>query len=150
MRTSRLRTLLAGLLLGVLAGLLVARLRRSRLSGTDSHAGEPAPEDGPRGPSASGQVPDIPVRVASRERSGTPADRGAAPAYGLDLEKLRESADLEPTVEYLTYVQSQRGDSTHLLFVRHNDLDAMAELEGQTVEGFLERLDQLGVVVSRN
>lgn len=110
---------------------LVKRARRSR-----------SPElftDGP-----------LPPVAPPRERHGDPHDRGTAPVYGLDLERLRGAGGLEPVVQYLTYIQSQRGDGSHLLFVRYDDLDAMASLDGAPTPAFLDRLDQLGVVVSNN
>lgn len=85
-----------------------------------------------------------------RRRTGTPADRGKAASYGLKLDLLRNQEGLEPVVQYLTFIQRRRGDESHLLFVRYDDLDAMAAIDGQDVSSFLQRLDQLGVVVSNN
>lgn len=95
------------------------------------------------------EEPSPPVPLPT-ERTGTATDRGHRMAYGLDVERLRGAQGFEPVVEYLTYIQSQRGDESHLLFVRYDDLDVMARREGQQVTSFLERLDQLGVVVSNN
>lgn len=72
------------------------------------------------------------------------------PSYAIDVERLRQTESFEPAVEYLTYIQSRRGESSHLLFVRHEDLDAIAALEGERLETFLERLQHLGVVISKN
>lgn len=83
-------------------------------------------------------------------RDGTPEDRGRGGVYRFDVERLRASGELDPVVQYLTYIQSRRGESSHLLFVRYEDIDAMAGLEGQPLDDFLGRLDQLGVVVSNN
>lgn len=83
-------------------------------------------------------------------RRGTPDDRGRMPAYALDVERIRSRDGMEPVVQYLTFIQSQRGDDSSLLFVRYEDIDAMAALEGTETGDFLERLDQLGVVVSNN
>lgn len=94
---------------------------------------------------ASPPPPPIP-----RRRTGAPTDRGRSPAVGLDVERLKQLQRFEPVVEYLTYLQSQRGDQDHLLFVRHADLDELAALEGMPLPSFLDRLDQLGVVVSTN
>lgn len=88
--------------------------------------------------------------VAPRSRSGTPDERGQADRYGLDVDRLRTAPGFEPVVQYLTYIQSKRDDESHLLFVRYDDLDAMAEIDGAPTPSFLERLDQLGVVVSNN
>ena len=67
----------------------------------------------------------------------------------MDLERAR-AHHVEPVVEFLTYVQSRRGEDSHLMFVRIDDLDAMAEAADEPVDDFLDRLDQLGVVVSHN
>ncbi len=71
-------------------------------------------------------------------------------SYAIDIERLRQTETFEPAVEYLTYIQSRRGESSHLLFVRHEDLDVIATLEGERLETFLERLQHLGVVISKN
>lgn len=91
-----------------------------------------------------------PVIPAPSERPGDASSRGHATAYALDVEQLRGDRHLEPVVEYLTYIQSQRGDESHILFVRYDDLDLLARRQGEQVTTFLERLDQLGVVVSNN
>jgi hypothetical protein len=83
-------------------------------------------------------------------RDGDESDRGRRRVIGLDLGRLAESEDLAPAVEYLTAIQTMRGDGGSLLFVRGDDLDAMAEQDGRPVPEFLDRLDQLGVVVSSN
>ena len=92
----------------------------------------------------------LPPVAPPRDRLGHPNDRGHAHTYGLDVERLRDENGFEPVVQYLTYIQSQRDDGSHLLFVRYDDLDAMASIDGQPTPTFLERLDQLGVVVSNN
>lgn len=84
------------------------------------------------------------------ERAGVPQDRGRSGAVGLDVAALRSASGHEPVVQFLSYIQSRRGGDGHLLFVRDSDLDAMAAREGLPVETFLERMDQLGVVVSTN
>ena len=90
------------------------------------------------------------VESNSTPRRGSPKDRGRTAAYALDVDRLRARDELEPVVQYLTFIQSQRGEESHLLFIRYEDIDAMAALEGNSVPTFLERLDQLGVVVSNN
>lgn len=83
-------------------------------------------------------------------RTGAPDDRGRRPALGLNVTALRDAQGFEPVVQYLTYIQGKRGDDGHLLFVRYDDLDTLAGREGVPVDAFLERLEQLGVVVSNN
>ena len=85
----------------------------------------------------------------TRPRQGGPGDRGAGGTVRMDLARAR-AAHVEPVVEFLTYVQQRRGDREHLLFVRSDDLDAMAAASDEPVDDFLARLDQLGVVVSHN
>ncbi|MDP8928747.1 MAG: hypothetical protein M3O70_09275, partial [Actinomycetota bacterium] len=84
------------------------------------------------------------VEGNQQRRRGTPQDRGQVRSYAVDVERLRQTEAFEPAVEYLTYIQSRRGESSHLLFVRHEDLDAIAALEGERLETFLERLQHLG------
>lgn len=94
--------------------------------------------------------PDGVVESGDRPRSGTVRDRGKG-GYAIDVERLRDASDgIEPAVEYLTYIQTRRGTSEHLLFVRDDDIDAIAALEGEEPTDFLERLQKLGVVISTN
>lgn len=90
--------------------------------------------------------PPATVRVV---RTGDPSGRGLGDTIAMDLERAR-AHHVEPVVEFLTYVQSRRGQQSHLLFVRIDDIDAMAEAADEPVDDFLDRLDQLGVVVSHN
>jgi hypothetical protein len=92
--------------------------------------------------------PATPLALPARD-GGAPSDRGSGTAVQFDLAEARRH-HLEPVVEYLTYLQQQRGDGSHLLFVRYADLDALAAQDGTPVAEFLSRLDQLGVVVSQN
>lgn len=87
---------------------------------------------------------------ADRDRDGEPTDRGRVSAIGVDLPRLQQHGEFTPVVEYLTAIQSMRGEQSSLMFVRGDDLDAMAEKDGRPVPEFLDRLDQLGVVVSNN
>lgn len=131
------RTVLAAALIGA-AAVVVARALVSRRARHDPRVFD------------DGRVPSV---APTRARRGRPEDRGRVDTIALDLERLRTSgaSGLEPVVEYLTYIQSQRGeDAGHLTFVRYDDLDAMADLDGVDTPAFLERLDQLGVVVSNN
>ncbi len=95
-------------------------------------------------------APDGVVESRDNRRSGSPGDRGRVRRIGIDVEGLRQTEQFEPAVEYLTYIQSRRGVSEHLLFVRNEDLEAIAALEGQQTDAFIERLQHLGVVVSNN
>lgn len=94
--------------------------------------------------------PDGVVDSLRTQRTGSIADRGKG-GLAIDVERLRSTeGDFEPAVEYLTYIQSRRGVEEHLLFVRQDDIDAIAALEGQETDAFLERLQHLGVVISNN
>lgn len=96
-------------------------------------------------------VAEIPEGVdVDAPRTGDESDRGQRSKVGLDMEKLRDTSGFEPVVQYLTYVQSRRGDESHLLFVRDSDLNQIAGLSGGDVDMFVERLDRLGVLVSNN
>ena len=120
-----------------LAGAAVA-VGLAALAASAGRRRQPAP-----GPAAA-------VDSGGQRRRGSPQDRGQVRSYAIDVERLRQTEAFEPAVEYLTYIQSRRGETSHLLFVRHEDLDAIAALEGERVETFLERLQHLGVVISRN
>lgn len=85
-----------------------------------------------------------------RSRDRASEDRSRTAAIRVDLSQLRDHGEFTPVVEYLTAIQTLRGDGSSLMFVRGDDLDRMAEREGRPVPEFLERLDQLGVVVSSN
>ncbi len=89
-------------------------------------------------------------RSGDRRRGGDRADRGRRRVIGLDLDGLAGREGFAPVVEYLTAIQTMRDDGGSLLFVRDDDIDAMAERDGRPVPEFLDRLDQLGVVVSSN
>lgn len=91
------------------------------------------------------------------ERRSTPDPEALMKAVepgrvGLDLERLRNlpSASYQPLVEYLTYIQTQRGEDRSLVFVRERDIDSLAELTGESKEKFVEEFQQLGVLLSMN
>ena len=77
---------------------------------------------------------------------------GSASRIGLDLERLKElkSANFKPLMEYLGYIQVQRGGNETLLFVRMKDLDELADLAGQSREEFVKQFKKLGVLLSMN
>jgi len=141
-RTSRrtVRWALAGA--GAVALCAVVIVRRSRRTAADA----PIVDAEPASAAPSGVV----ASDRAERRRGTQHDRGRMPAYALDVERIRSREGMEPVVQYLTFIQSQRGDDSTLLFVRYEDIDAMAAIEGSDTGDFLERLDQLGVVVSNN
>lgn len=99
-----------------------------------------------------GSPPVLPLQPPTMQpgmRRGSAADRGLGDTIAMDLQRARAHR-VEPVVEFLTYVQSRRGETSHLMFVRMDDLDAMAEAANEPVDDFLDRLDRLGVVVSHN
>lgn len=72
---------------------------------------------------------------------------------GLDVGRLKEleSNNYKPLVQYLTAIQVKRGEMGEtLLFVRQRDLDALAELSGDSPEGFKEQFRELGILMSMN
>lgn len=129
------RTILAAAALTAAGGFALRAVARRRASAD----GAPAPP-----------VPAIGLDPGPRP--GSPEQRGRTSSIALDVDRLRTTGEgsLEPVVQYLTYIQSERDEQGHLMFVRYADLDAMAELEGTSTPDFLDRLDQLGVVVSNN
>lgn len=140
----RARTLVASLIVaGAVA--LARRLVRSATAGPT--ADDPPPSNlSPASAPSPAPRPSPTVRVVRR---GSMSDRGRGEPIAIDLERAR-AHHVEPVVEFLTYVQSRRGDRSHLLFVRMDDLDAMAASANEPVDDFLDRLDRLGVVVSHN
>ena len=72
---------------------------------------------------------------------------------GLDVGRLKEleSSNYKPLVQYLTAIQVKRGEMGEtLLFVRQRDLEALAELSGDSPEGFKEQFRELGILMSMN
>lgn len=71
---------------------------------------------------------------------------------GLDLAKLRglQSPSYKPLMEYLNYIQVQRGASESLLFVRFRDLDELADLAGRSRDQLTHEFKKLGVLLSMN
>ncbi len=125
---------------------LVAAALGAVAAGVRRRAGSPATASPWLAPTDT--VPEAPLPLAT-QRHGSRADRGLASSVRMDLSRAREQ-DLDPVVEFLTFVQQQRGDTSHLLFVRYDDLDVLAEQQGEPVSEFVSRLDHLGVVVSNN
>lgn len=137
----RVRTLVGPLLL---VGAVAAARRRSRADGDDLWVPRPDVE-----PLRTAVPAAVGAADTTRSRPGSPRDRGAGTSVRMDLDRAR-AQQVEPVVEFLTYLQQRRGDGGHLLFVRHDDLDAMAASADEPVDAFLSRLDHLGVVVSHN
>jgi|SRR5687768_2841187 len=79
---------------------------------------------------------------------------GAEPQgrVGLDLDRLKsmQSSTYKPLVEYLSYIQVQRGEDRSLVFVRQRDLHSLAALTGGDTDSFVEEFKQLGVLLSMN
>jgi hypothetical protein len=77
---------------------------------------------------------------------------GPSSRFGLDLERLKdlEGANHKPLMEYLGYIQVQRGGNESLLFVRQRDLDELARLNGTTREDFVKQFKRLGILLSMN
>lgn len=94
--------------------------------------------------------PMVERRARPDPESLTRQTNGGRPA--MDVEKLAsvESSQYKPVVEYLKYIQVQRGEESSLVFVRERDLDALAEMTGGSRETFVEEFKQLGVLVSMN
>lgn len=72
---------------------------------------------------------------------------------GLNVSKLKEleTNTYKPLVQYLTAIQVKRGEQGEtLLFVRQRDLDALAELSGDSPDGFVKNFRELGILMSMN
>jgi hypothetical protein len=123
--------------LALLAGAVSVVLIRRRIAGPDPLMNSVAP-------------------VERRARSDPEALRalvqGDVSRVGLDLGRLQElkEANYKPLMEYLGYIQVQRGGSETLLFVRTRDLDEMAALAGQSRDEFVKQFKKLGVLLSMN
>jgi len=77
---------------------------------------------------------------------------GEVERVALNVEQLKQMNPeaYEPLVEYLTYIQIQRGENQSLVFVRQRDLDELAEMVGEPRDEFVEKFEQLGVLLSMN
>lgn len=78
--------------------------------------------------------------------------QGPSVRVGLDLARLKglQSPGYQPLMEYLNYIQVQRGASESLLFVRLADLDELAGLAGQSRDQLTQEFKKLGVLLSMN
>lgn len=98
-----------------------------------------------------------PAPVAERRSTPDPealdsASESEGSGFGFDVERLKslEAATYKPVVEYLTYIQVQRGDDQSIVFVRDRDVEALAALTGESREKFVDGFQQLGVLLSMN
>ncbi len=125
--------------LGVVAAAAVAI--RSWLKG---HPQQPGSSDADQGPVTERRAePDPEALAAVTEQQGR---------VGLDLDRLKsmQSSTYKPLVEYLSYIQVQRGEDRSLVFVRQKDLHSLAALTGGDTDSFVEEFKQLGVLLSMN
>jgi len=133
--TPRRRTAIALLALaaGTAAGVAVRR-RRAALDEIEEEVSE----------FASTIAPGVPHRRAEDEQ-------GDGVGLAIDISQLRRAGeDNAPAVEYLEYIQVQRGNSDSLLFVRREDVGALATIYGLTSEDLESRFRSLGVIYSHN
>lgn len=106
-------------------------------------------------PQQTGSVPDL-SPVAERRADPDPEALAASTEQqgrvGLDLDRLKsmQSSTYKPLVEYLSYIQVQRGEDRSLVFVRQKDLHSLAALTGGDTDSFVEEFKQLGVLLSMN
>lgn len=133
--------------LSVTAAALAAR-RRSR---------RPAASQGPSAPQPEAAGASSHPLVIERRASADPNALqvlvdGAPSRVGFDVERLQtlKEANYKPLMEYLQYIQVQRGGSDTLVFVRTRDLDQLAGLVGQSRDEFLKQFKKLGVLLSMN
>lgn len=78
--------------------------------------------------------------------------KGESPRVGFDIGRLEsvKQANYKPVVQYLSYIQVQRGAGESLIFVRNRDLDALASLAGVTRDDFVDEFKKMGVLLSMN
>jgi len=145
----RLRWLLLGAGVAGGAALVLARFRKGVRQGLPT-AG--APSVSPNGQNEQNGRPLVERRSRSDPEALQALVDGSASRVGLDLGRLKElkSVNYKPLMEYLGYIQVQRGGNETLLFVRMKDLDEMAALAGQSREEFLKQFKKLGVLLSMN
>ena len=139
----RLRWLLVGASVAGGAALVLLRLRKGARRGL------------PTGEAPSVSLNGHPL-LERRARSDPEALQalveGTASRVGLDLARLKElkSVNYKPLMEYLGYIQVQRGGNETLLFVRRKDLDEMADLAGESRDDLVKQFKRLGVLLSMN
>lgn len=77
---------------------------------------------------------------------------GQGGAFGFDIERLKslEASTYKPVVEYLSYIQVQRGGDQSIIFVRERDVESLAALTGGSKDKFVDEFQQLGVLLSMN
>ncbi|MGH2705520.1 MAG: hypothetical protein ACRDJ4_10630 [Actinomycetota bacterium] len=127
------RRLLAGALAAIVAGAVVALLRwlrsRQRAPMLEERRAAPDPEA---------------LKAAQEPNSSS--------RVGFQMDRLDEvkQANFKPVVEYLSYIQVQRGGAESLVFVRERDLSALASLAGVEREEFVDQFKRMGVLVSMN
>lgn len=105
------------------------------------------------GPAAAEGEPPIAERRADPDPEAlAQASNPQVPRPGLDLERLKSlpSAQYQPLTEYLSYIQVKRGETESLVFVRQSDIDALADMTGESRDNFLKEFKRLGVLISMN
>lgn len=103
-------------------------------------------------------APDAAIEAVPERRSNPDpealesASKGEGGAFGFDIERLKglQASTYKPVVEYLSYIQVQRGDDTSIVFVRERDVESLAALTGESREKFVDEFQQLGVLLSMN
>jgi hypothetical protein len=151
-----IRLLFRGLVFaGIAWGYRVIKARR--ISQTTQETWQtPRGEEGLRPQTANGAGNGQGKGLVERRSAPDPAALAAAAEqasrFGLDLERLRllKPDSYKPLVEYLTYIQVQRGSDESLIFVRGRDIDRLAELSGEPKEEVIDQFQKLGVLLSMN
>ena len=142
----RLRWLLVGAGVAGGAALVLLRFRRSVRQGFPTVGAPSVSLNGRNG------HPPVERRSRSDPEALQALVDGSASRVGLDLGRLKElkSVNYKPLMEYLGYIQVQRGGNETLLFVRMKDLDEMADLAGQSRDELVKQFKKLGVLLSMN
>ncbi|HLI56658.1 MAG TPA: hypothetical protein VKY26_06430 [Actinomycetota bacterium] len=101
---------------------------------------------------ANGRRPVVERRASADPQALQALVDGTPSRVGFDVQRLEtlKEANYKPLMEYLQYIQVQRGGGDTLVFVRTRDLDQLAGLVGQERDEFLSQFKKLGVLLSMN
>jgi hypothetical protein len=134
------------------AALVLLRLRKSARQGLPTAGSPSVSPNGQHGRHGPNGRPPVERRSRSDPEALQALVDGTASRVGLDLGRLKElkSVNYKPLMEYLGYIQVQRGGNETLLFVRMKDLDEMADLAGESREELVKQFKKLGVLLSMN
>ncbi|HWD08742.1 MAG TPA: hypothetical protein VHA57_06570 [Actinomycetota bacterium] len=151
------RKLLAALVLTALSLVVSAVVARRRSRPQGGQGGPPGAQggfavEGQAARPGNGHGPAAERRASADPQALQALLDGTPSRLGFDVERLAtlKEANYKPLMEYLQYIQVQRGGSDTLVFVRSRDLDKLAGLVGQSRDEFLSQFKKLGILLSMN